>query len=283
MKNKRICFVEVECIDINGIKQMKRLDGLAIKGTVSRKAGEVQAEANLQIANLNKSTIEYLTTYTTPYFNPKTKKKINIYAGYEQTGYGRIFSGDITEAITQDNPDIWLNIKAKSLYYQQRVPVSYGVNNTTIRELGESIANQLGLPFDYQATSTKTIDNFDLVGSKGDLIKEFNKLEDVTMFEDNGILRVIDKKAVALTGKIKLISYETGLIGDFEPDQYGVKFKTLLDPSDYCGRWVQTKSIKLKGTNGLYQIYTIDFDFASREQQFYSKIYARTSGNFNKQ
>ena len=281
MKNKRVCFVEVECIDINGIKQMKRLEGLAIKGTVSRKAGTVQSEANLQIANLNQSTIEYLTTYTTPYFNPKTKKKINIYAGYEQTGWGRIFSGDITEALPQDMPDVWLHVKAKSLYYEQRVPVSYGVNNTTIKELGQSIANQLGLSFDWQATSTKTIDNFDLVGSKGDLIKEFNKLEDVTMFEDNGILRVIDKKAAAPNGKVKLISLDTGLIGNIEPDQYGIKFKTLLDPSDYCGRWIQTKSLKLKGTNGLYQIYSIDFDFASREQQFYSKIYARTSSTFN--
>lgn len=281
MKNKRICFIEVECIDINGVKQLKRLDGLAIKGTVSRKAGSQQAEANIQIANLAKSTIEYLTTYTTPYFNPKIKKKINIYAGYSQTGWGRIFSGDITEAIPQDLPDIWLHVKAKSLYYEQRVPVSYNAGNITVKELAESIANQLNMPLDYQATGTKTIDNFDLVGSKGDLIKEFNKLEDVTMFEDNGVLRVIDKKAAAPGGKVKFISLESGLIGDVEPDQYGIKFKTLLDPSDYCGRWIQTKSVKLPGTNGIYQIYTIDFDFASREQQFYSKIYARTSSKFN--
>ncbi len=282
MQNKRVCFVEVECIDKNGIKQMKKLDGLAVKGTVSRKAGTVQAEANLQIANLNNSTVEYLSTYTTPYFNPQTKKKINIYAGYEQTGWGRIFSGDITEAIPKDMPDIWLQVKAKSLYYQQRVPVSYGVNNITTKELGQSIANQLGLTFDWQATSQKTIDAFDLIGSKGDLIREFNNLEDVTMFEDNGVLRVLDKFPKAPTGSVKLVSYKTGLIGDVEPDQYGIKFKTLLDPSDYCGRWVKTESLKLPGTNGVYQIYTIDFDFASREQQFYSKIYARTSGNFNK-
>lgn len=282
MRNKRICFVEVECIN-NGVKQLKRLDGLAIKGTVSRKAGTVQSEANIQIANLNQSTIEYLTTYTTPYFNPKMRKKINIYAGYDRTGWGKIFSGEIIEALPQDLPDIWLQIKAKSLYYQQRVPISYSVGNILLKELAQSIANQLNLPLDYRATNQKTIDNFDLIGSKGDLIKEFNKLEDVIMFEDNGILRVIDKKNAVPSEKIKIVSLETGLIGDFEPDQYGIKFKTLLDPSDYCGKWVQTKSKKLPGTNGNYQIYTIDFDFASREQQFFSKIYARTPGNFNKQ
>lgn len=282
MNNKRVCFVEVECIDTKGTKQLKRLNGLAIKGTVSRKAGTVQAEANLQIANLNKQTIEYLTTYTTPYFNPKTKKKIRIYAGYENTGWGRIFSGDITEALPQDLPDIWLNVKAKSLYYEQRVPISYGVNNITTKDLGQSIANQLELSFDWQSSSKKTIENFDMIGSKGDLIKEFNKLEDVIMFEDNGTLRVIDKYAAAPNNKMKFISLESGLIGDVEPDQYGIKFKALLDPSDYCGRWIRTQSKKLPGTNGAYQIYTIDFDFASREQQFYGKIYARTSKNYNK-
>lgn len=282
MQNNRVCFVEVESID-NGKKQLKSLKGLSIKGTVSRKAGSVQAEASISIANLNKSTIEYLSTYTTPYFKPKTKKRINIYAGYESTGWGRIFSGDITVAIPQDMPDIWLNIKAKSLYYEQRTPISYGVGNTTIKELGASIANQLGLSYEWQANSTKNIDSFELVGSKGDLIKEFNKIEDVVMFEDNGVLRVLDRYPKADTkNKMKLISKESGLIGDVEPDQYGIKFKTLLDASDFCGRWVQTKSEKLPGTNGIYQIYTLDFDFSSREQHFYSKIYARTSSYYGK-
>lgn len=281
MKNKRVCFVEVECISPSGNKQLKRLDGLAIKGTVSRKAGTVQAEASVSVANLTKPTLEYLTTYTTPYFNPKTKKRINIYAGYEDTGWGQIFSGDIIEAIPQNMPDVWLNIKAKSLYYNQRVPISYGVGNVSMRELAQSIANELRLPLDWQSESTKNIAGFDLVGSKGDLIKEYNKLGGVIMFEDNGKLKVIDKNAQPPIGnKAKLISLHTGLIGDFEPDQYGIKGKCLIDPSMKLGDWIKTESIKLPGTNGYYRIYTLDFDFASREQQFYCKFYGRTSTNY---
>lgn len=281
MNNKRVCFVEVECISPSGTKQLKRLDGLAIKGTVSRKAGTVQAEASVSIANLAKPTIEYLTTYTTPYFNPKTKKKINIYAGYENTGWGQIFTGDIIEAIPQDMPDVWLQVKAKSQYYNQRVPISYGVGNITLKDLAQSIADELNLPLDWKSTSTKTVAGFDLIGSKGDLIKEYNRLGDVVMFEDNGKLRVVDKKTNPDTNKAKLISLHTGLIGDFEPDQYGIKGKCLIDPSMNLGDWIKTESIKLPGTNGYYRIYTLDFDFASREQQFYCKFYARTSSNYN--
>lgn len=277
MQNKRVCFVEVECIDDKGTKKLKRLNGLALKGTAKRQAGNTKSEATLQIANLDKRTVEYLTTYTTPYFNPKTKKKINIYAGYEQTGWGRIFSGDITEAIPKGMPDNWLHIKAQSLYYANRTTLTYTSNNISVKELGKSISGQLGLSFDWQATSQKNIDNFDFVGSKAELIKHYNQIGDVIMFEDNGILRVVDKKQKPPEKGIKFISKETGLIGEVEPDQYGIKLKCLIDASLDCGKWIKTKSEKLPNTNGLYCIYSLDFDFASREQQFYCNIYAKTS------
>lgn len=276
MKNKRVCFVEVESKDESGNRVLKRLDGLAIKGTVSRKAGSAQSEASVQIANLTMPTIEYLTTFASPYFKKKATKKINIYAGYEESGWGRIFSGDITEAIPKGMPDIWLHIKAQSLYNAQRTPISYSANNIKTKELGESIANQLGLSLDWQSTSTNTISLFDFLGSKRELIKEFNQLEDVVMFEDNGVLRVTDKAAaIKDTNKAKLINENSGLIGEVEPDKIGIKFKCLLDPSMNCGTWVKTESKKLPSTNGFYQVYTLNFEFSSRNEEFYCNVLAK--------
>ena len=97
------------------------------------------------------------------------------------------------------------------------------------------------------------------------------------MFEDNGILRVVDKKPKAPQGGIKLINKNTGLIGEVEPDQYGVKLKCLLDSSLDCGKWFKLESEKLPNLNGNYCIYTLDFDFASREEQFYCNIYGKTT------
>ncbi|MBS6552953.1 MAG: hypothetical protein KH321_03305 [Clostridium sp.] len=277
MNNKRVCFVEIEAFD-NGKKQLKRLDGLAIRGNVNRKAGSTQSEANISIANLTKADIEYLTTYTTPYVKPKTKKTINIYAGYTQTGWGRIFSGDIVNAVPEGMPDIWLNIKAQSLYYAHRIPLTYGVSNISTQELAQGIAQKLGLSFQWQATSKKTTDIFNFAGSKAELLKEFNKLDDITMYEDNGIIKVTDKITKRSEKSAKVISKDTGMIGIPEPDEFGVKVKCLLDASLSPGDWIYVKSVRLPAINGYYQIYEIIYDFANREQQFYCIIKAKAYG-----
>lgn len=277
MENNRVCFVEIETFD-NGKKELKRLDGLAIKGRVSRQAGSTTATAKVSIANLTQSDLTYLTTYTSPYVKPKTKKMINIYAGYKNTGWGRIFSGDIITAIPDGKPDTWLNIDAKSLYYQNRIPLSYGVSNVNIKELGQSISETLNLDFDWQATSQKTIDLFNFAGSKAQLIKEFNKLDNIKMFEDNGKLKVVDNIVKRPENTAKIISKDTGMIGIPQPDQFGVKVRTLLDPSLFCGDWFNLQSVILPGLNGFYWIYNLDFIFASRETEFYSEIYGKAQG-----
>lgn len=277
MKNNRVCFLEIETNE-RGKRELKRLDGLAFRAKVSRKRGQVLSEANISIANLSRSDVEYLTTYMSPYINPGIRKKINVYAGYDTTGYGRIFTGDIYKALPSDMPDTWLNIEAKSLYYQNRVPISYSAQNVTMQEAGQSVANQLGLDFEWQADTQKTIDVFNFRGSKAQLIDKYNSFGDVVAFEDNGVLKVQNKDAKRGKGQIKLISKDTGMIGIPEPDQFGVKVKSLLDPSLACGDWIRVQSDRLKSVNGEYQIYTLDFDITSREQAFYCDIYAKNYG-----
>lgn len=281
MDNNRVLFVEIETINPNNQKKMlKRIEGLAIKGKVSRKGGSTQAEAQVSIANLPQEDIEFLTTYSSPYMKPKTKKLIRIYAGYSKTGWGQIFAGDIEEAIPADMPDTWLNIKAKSLFYANRTPLSFGVNNIKSQDLAQSIAKELGLNFEWQASSQKTFDQFQFTGSKTGLIKQYNKLDDVTMYEDNGVLRVVDKVTSQPTSDkgVKLISKDSGMIGIPEPDQYGVKVQCLLDASLNLSKWIKVESVKLPTINGYYQVYDLDFDFANREQNFYCHIYAKASG-----
>ncbi len=281
MQNERVLFVEIESINPESKQKMlKRIEGLAIKGKASRKGGSTQAEAQISIANLPKEDIEYLTTFASPYMKPKTKKLIRVYAGYSQTGWGQIFSGDIEEAIPQDMPDTWLNIKAKSLYYANRTPLSFGVTNITSKDLSQSIADELGLKLDWQATSRKTFDRFYHTGSQTGLIPQYNKLDDVTMYEDNGVLRVVDKVQPKPTSDkgVKLISKDTGMVGIPEPDQYGVKVKCLLDASLNLSKWFKLESVKLPTLNGFYQIYDLDFDFSNRETNFYCNIYGKTSG-----
>lgn len=277
MKNNRVCFIEIETNE-RGSKELKRLEGLSFRAKVSRKRGAVLSEANVSIANLTRSDIEYLTTYMSPYVNPGIKKKINIYAGYDTIGYGRIFTGDIYKALPSDIPDTWLNIEAKSLFYQNRIPISYSATNISMEEAGKSIANQLGLNFDWQADTQKNIDIFNFRGSKAQLIEKYNSFGDVVAFEDNGVFKVQNKTSKRESNQIKLISAATGMIGIPEPDQFGVKVKTFVDPSLACGDWIKLESDRLKAVNGEYQIYSLDFDITSREQAYYCDIYAKRYG-----
>ena len=278
MLDNRVLFVEIQTID-NGKAELKRLEGLAIKGQVSRKMGSVQSDAKIQIANLAKSDIEYLTTYTSPYYKPSTYKKINIYAGYKDTGWGRIFSGDIVKALPEGIPDTWLNIEAQSNFYNNRTPLSYGLTNATMQEHAKSIANNLGLAFDWQATTQKTI-SINFTGGKGHLIKEYNTLGDVTMFEDNGTLKVVDKitKPPENQNGMKVISAQSGMIGRPEPDDKGVKVRTLLDASKSIGDWFKLENLVLPTLNGVYQIYEMTFTFANRERDFYVDYAGKKAG-----
>ena len=278
MQNERVLYIEIETID-NGKKQLKRLDGLSIRAKVSRKRGSLLSEGNISIANLKSSDIEYLTTYTSPYYKPSTYKIINIYAGYQDTGWGRIFSGDIVKALPEGMPDTWLNIEAQSNFYNNRTPLSYGLTNATMQEHAKSIANNLGLAFDWQATTQKTI-SINFTGGKGHLIKEYNTLGDVTMFEDNGTLKVVDKIAKPPENQngMKVISAQSGMIGRPEPDDTGVKVKTLLDASKSIGDWFKLESVMLPSLNGVYQIYELTFTFASREPDFYVDYLGKKAG-----
>jgi len=92
MKN-RICYIEISAPA--GVKQIKNL---ALKGTIHRRMGSVAADAKVSVANLTKEDTEYLSTYMSSYVEPAKQKTIAIYAGYENSGYGLIFKGDIVQA-----------------------------------------------------------------------------------------------------------------------------------------------------------------------------------------
>lgn len=278
MLRTRILYCEIQTND-NNTEQLKRLDGLAMGFSCSRKMGDTSNEAGISISNLTNTDIQYLATYTTPFFKPSQPKKLRVFAGYNDIGAGMIYEGDIIEAIPTSQPDTTLNIKSKSLYYAKRIPITYSVENTTNQELGQSIAEELGLQFDWaESNIISNIPYFDFIGSKADLIKEFNKNSDVMIFEDNGVLKSTPKKAIQPNGYIPLISESSGMIGIPEPDKIGVKVQVLMNPQYNLGDYFQLKSKRLSGLNGYYQMYQMDYDLENRGNSFYITILGKSIG-----
>lgn len=291
--DKRICYVQIQTPDGD-----KEIHNISIKGRITRKMSETGSECEVSIANLSRQDVEYLTTYTSPYVDQSKKKKINVFAGYESTGVGMIFSGDIYSALPEGLPDTWLKIKAKTNYFEQQNIITYSQEAATTKDLATNIASQLGYELSWQSKSQKVIDAFNFNGAKAKLLNKLNQFDNFIAYVDNNILYCIDKdeepprvnegtneppptysgqsgSSQKTAGSIKVITQDSGLIGLPKPDEYGVKIKVFLDPAVAIGDWFKLVSQRLPIVNGFYQVYEMTYDFATREPQYYLEIFGK--------
>ena len=76
----------------------KELDGIELKFSIEKNGGAIMNKATIDICNLARSDIEYLTTYTSQFIAINDRKRIRLIAGYDNE-YGLIFDGDIINAL----------------------------------------------------------------------------------------------------------------------------------------------------------------------------------------
>ena len=276
--DKRICYVQIQTPSGD-----KEIHNISLHGKITRKMSETGSSADISIANLAREDVEYLTTYTSPYVDQSKKKRINIFAGYESTGVAQIFSGDIYSALPEGKPDTWLNIKAKTEFFNQQNIITMTQNNITAKNLAQNVSSELKTEFVWRSKLQKTIDNFNFAGAKAKLINRLNKIGGIRAFIDNNTLYVVDideeppkeetqNSSTKESGTIKLINKDSGMIGIPQPDEFGVKVKILLDPAVNLGDWFKLESEMLPIVNGFYQIYEMSYDFATREPQYYIEL-----------
>lgn len=278
--DKRVCYVQIQTPSGD-----KEIHNISIRGRITRKMSETGSTAKISIANLSREDVEYLTTYTSPYVDQSKKKRINVFAGYESTGVGMIFSGDIYSALPEGLPDTWLNIEAKTEYFNQQNIITLAQGRMNTKSLASVAANQLGVNLVWRSKSEKFIDAFNFTGAKAKLLNRINKLDNFHAYIDNNTLYVVDKdeqppeesntSTTKKTGYVKVITGDSGLIGLPQPDEYGVKIKVLLDPSVNLADWFKLESKRLPIVNGFYQVYEMTYDFATREPQYYLEIFGK--------
>lgn len=284
--DKRICYVQIQTPSGD-----KEIHNISMRGRITRKMSETGSTCKISIANLAREDVEYLTTYTSPYVDQSKKKRINIFAGYESTGVGMIFSGDIYSALPDGLPDTWLNIEAKTEYFNQQNIITMSTGTMTVKNFAAQVASQLGVNLIWRSKSQKFIDAFNYAGSKSKLLSRLNQVDNFYAYIDNNNLYCVDKNedipnqgdnnksysgtSTKQSGTIKLINKHSGLIGIPQPDEYGVKIKVLLDPAVNLGDWFKLESERLPIVNGFYQVYEMTYDFATREPQYYIEIFGK--------
>ena len=266
--------VYVEFITANG--EMKRLEGIDVKFSIHKYMGVVMNEANIEIYNLAKEDIEFLTTFTSQFIAYDKRKRIRIFGGYKDTGVGLLFDGDIVEAIPTTPPDICLRCKAMTGHYGNSTIISKSITNTlSVKDVLKQVEGWTGKKVNDFSTTNKKINGFYFTGAETQLIGQINNIPDITCFEDDGSLIVVDSKNPNIDKEIKHISQTSGMIEIPQPDALGIKVKILLDNTIKLGQTIEIESSSIPACNGQYWIYEFTHRGHFRGTEFYTEISAR--------
>lgn len=253
-------------IEVSG--QIKYYEGLEIVANGTKYANPIQNECEIKISNISKETRDYILTETSPYGKNKTPKRIILEAGRVSFGSSVIFVGDIIASVGGQPPDISLTIKALTGNFDKGSIVSRShPGKTSLREIAKQTAAALGRSLDFQAND-KQIANHSFTGSS---LKEIDKLQSaggVNAYIDDGKL-VVKEFNIPLTGKKRILSLDSGMIGVPEFTEQGIRVKFLLDNQTTLGGALEITSIMNPAANGTYIIYKLQFEIASRDTPFY--------------
>lgn len=254
----------------------KQLDGIEVKFSVNKLMSAVMNKADIEICNLTQEDIEYLTTYTSQFIAINQRKRVRLWAGYEEDGVSLIFDGDIVEGMPTNPPDRWIKCKALSGYYSNKEVVSKTLGgDVSVKDLCTEASNLLNLPMVFESESVKKISDFSFTGDKTKIIKDLNELGGITAYEDDGVLFVLDKDTPRKTVDVRYISETSGLIGIPKPDPIGIECTVLLDNSLKIGQRIYIESKIFPSASGEYFIYELKHSGDLRGTEFYTNIKAR--------
>lgn len=253
-------------IEIGG--QLKLYEGLAMTASGTKYANASQNECEVKITNLDQATRDYLLTETSPFNKNKKRKILTVEAGRVSTGYSLVFMGDITSGVGAQPPDITLTLKAATGDYAKGDIIATSQPGTApMRNIASQIAQDLGLALVFEAIP-KNIANYSFTGSKVKQVEHLGAMGRVNAFIDDATLVVKDFNA-ALEKRTRELNLDTGMIGVPEFTEQGIKVKMLFDNQTVLGGGVNVKSKLNPAADGIYSVYKLGFELASRDTPFY--------------
>lgn len=253
-------------IEVGG--KIQTYEGLAVTATGIKYANANQNECEVKITNLAKATRDYLLTETSPFNKIKTAKKLIVEAGRKSTGTSVVFVGDICSVCATQPPDISLTIRCATGDYSKGMIVQRTQPGLcSLQRIASQVASDLGLRLVFQCQD-KQIANYCFTGGA---LRQVDQLAAA-----GGINAYVDDKALILknygkprSGSTRVLNLETGMIGVPEFTERGIKVKMLYDNQTTLGSGLQVTSQMNPAANGLYAIYKLGFELASRDTPFY--------------
>ena len=249
-------------------QQIKYYEGLDIKATGTKYANSIQNECEVKISNLNKETRDYILTETSPFNLNKTEKRLIVEAGRVSYGTTQIYVGNITSSKIGQPPDISLTLKSLTKNSKKGNVVSRSKGSVTkLSNVAQSVAADLETPLIFEATD-KNISNYSYSGGALKQIDALQDAGDVDVFIDNETL-IVKNRGTPLNGQQRVLNIDTGMIGIPELTEHGLRVTCLIDNKTTIGGAIQIQSVLNPSLNGLYSIYQMGFNIASRDTPFY--------------
>lgn len=253
-------------IEVGG--QLKLYEGLAMTASGTKFANANQNECEVKITNLDQATRDYLLTETSPFNKNKKRKVLTVEAGRVSTGYSLVFSGDITNAVGAQPPDITITLKAATGDHAKGDIIATSQPGVApLRNIAARVAQDMGLALDFQATP-KQIANYTFTGSKVKQVEQLGVLGRVNAYIDDTTLVVKDFNA-PLAKRTRELNLDTGMIGVPEFTEQGIKVKMLFDNQTVLGGGINITSRLNPAANGLFTVSKLGFELASRDTPFY--------------
>lgn len=259
----RIVRVSVE---ING--EFRVYEGLDISARGEKTANPLQDTCEVTISNLTRDARNFLLTETSPFNKNKTPKRLIVEAGRKSWGVTRLFYGEITAATPSQPPDIALNLKAQTgTFAKGQVVARSGAAKQSLKSIAGRVASDIGTSLDFQAQD-KQIANYAFNGAALRQVDALAQAGGVDAFVDGDVL-VVKDRGKPLTGRVRTVSLDSGMIGIPEVTEQGIKVTMLLDANTVVGGALDVTSKLNPAVNGRYSIYSLEFDVASRQPPFY--------------
>lgn len=253
-------------IEVNG--RLKQYEGLDMTASGTKYANPNQNECEVKIANLDQATRDFLLTETSPFNKNKRRKLLTVEAGRVSTGYALVFVGDITNAVGGQPPDITITIKAATGDYAKGVIIARSQPAVTpLRNIAQQVANDLGLALRFEATP-KQIANYSYTGSAVKQVERLGTMGRVNAYIDDKTL-VVKNFNTPLERRVRELNLDSGMIGIPEFTEQGVKTKMLFDNQTTLGGGLRITSKLNPAVNGLYTVFKLGFELASRDTPFY--------------
>lgn len=253
-------------IEIGG--QLKTYEGLAVTASGTKYANANQNECEVKITNLDETTRNFLLTETSPFNKNKKRKLLTVEAGRKSTGYSLVFAGDITNAVGAQPPDITLTLKAATGDYAKgQIIASSQPGVTPLQNIASRVAQDLALSLTFEA-KPKQISNYTFTGSAVKQVEQLGAMGRVNAYIDDLALIVKDFNA-PLEKRTRELNLDTGMIGIPEFTEQGIKVKMLFDNQTVLGGGINVTSKLNPAANGLYTVFKLGFELASRDTPFY--------------